>query len=53
MTIKGKTGEKVHYAGVYQNQYGKQVTLSSDSQFPPCPKEGKSIQWVKIDEGGH
>jgi hypothetical protein len=49
MKYSGTTGEKVKVPGVYRNRFGKQVTLDENTVFPPCPKEGKSITWEKVE----
>lgn len=49
MRTSGRTGEKVREAGTYKNAFGKQVRLEADMEFPPCPKEGKSITWERVD----
>jgi len=49
MKVSGVTGEKVPAHGVYKNRYGKKVTLNMGEEFPPCPKEGHSIEWEKAD----
>lgn len=43
------TGEKVRETGVYRNQFGKQISLEAGTEFPPCPKEGKSIKWEMVE----
>ncbi|QZY56622.1 hypothetical protein [Crassaminicella profunda] len=50
MQITGMTGEKVTNPGIYQNKYGKKISLQSGNKFPPCPKEGNPIKWAKVDE---
>lgn len=49
MLIVGKTGDQVKESGLYKNSFGKKVTLNFGDDFPPCPKEGKSISWEKVD----
>ena len=49
MKSSGMTGEKVDIAGVYQNKYGKRVSLDTNTVFPPCPEKGSSTKWEKID----
>ncbi|MDK2801641.1 MAG: hypothetical protein PWP27_368 [Clostridiales bacterium] len=50
MENRGKTGELVVNAGVYQNKYGKKVTLAANDVFPPCPLKGAPIEWEKVDK---
>lgn len=49
LKFNGKTGDKVPDKGTYQNRYGKKITLNNGDVFPSCPKEGKPIDWEKVD----
>ncbi|MFZ7103056.1 MAG: hypothetical protein ACOWWO_10455 [Peptococcaceae bacterium] len=48
MKNSGVTGEKVTAAGVYQNRYGKKITLEKGKNFPPCPEKGLPTAWEKL-----
>jgi len=49
MKQSGNTGEKITSSGLYQNKYGKKVTLNPGKNFPPCPEKGLPTKWEKID----
>lgn len=49
MRTSGMTGEVVKKTGVYRNSYGKQISLEAGTEFPPCPKEGKNIEWEMVE----
>lgn len=44
------TGEKVKEAGVYQNKYGKKVSLDTNAVFPSCPVKGNPIKWERVQQ---
>ncbi|MFZ5965657.1 MAG: hypothetical protein ACOYVK_00565 [Bacillota bacterium] len=50
MRTNGVTGDIVTVSGTYRNKYGKKIALEAGQSFPPCPKEGHSIQWEKVSE---
>jgi len=49
LKFNGKTGDRVPSTGIYINKYGKKISLNAGDVFPPCPKEGKALDWEKAD----